>query len=236
MAREYTRHGIRCESVRFFVKAGTATVSMPDSWSPQSKWRLLMMGRMMKLKGGEVLLDALIETARRLSRPISVVFAGDGPQRAFWEKKADRIRGEHPEIEISFPGWLAADQRINTLQNTDLMLIPSLWPEPFGMAGPEAGLWGIPSVAFTVGGIPAWLKDGINGRLAANPASPSSLADAIVGCLTDEERYRQLRARARRLSEQLSVEAHYEDLIRVFRGSDGETYPTENRLPENRLP
>ena len=216
-AREYTKHGIRCESVRFFVSVCPTAASTTDTWSPKSKWNLLMMGRMMKLKGGDVLLDALIETAKRLSRPVSLVLAGDGPQRANWEMKADRIQREHSEIEISFPGWLVADQRINALRNTDLMLLPSLWPEPFGMTGPEAGLWGIPSVAFAVGGIPVWLRDGINGRLASvNPASASSLADAIVGCLTDEERYRELRAGARRVSEQLSVEAHYTDLIRVF--------------------
>ena len=49
-------------------------------------------------------------------------------------------------------------------------MVPSIWPEPFGQVGPEAGLYGVPAAAFAVGGTPSWLTDGVNGRLA--PGDP----------------------------------------------------------------
>ncbi|MGH7968376.1 MAG: glycosyltransferase, partial [Limisphaerales bacterium] len=46
-----------------------------------------------------------------------------------------------------------------------VFVMSSLWPEPFGMAGPEAMHYGLPVVAFDAGGISEWLKDGENGFL-----------------------------------------------------------------------
>ena len=53
------------------------------------------------------------------------------------------------------------------MKNMDLLVVPSVWPEPFGLVGPEAAHHGVPSAAFAVGGIPEWLVDGVSGHLAA---------------------------------------------------------------------
>ena len=95
--------------------------------------------------------------------------------------------------------------------------MPSVWPEPFGRSGPELGAMGVPSAAFAVGGIPEWLRDGVNGFLAAaDPPTSESLADAIVRCLADGATYARLRAGAIESTDRFTLERHVEELIRVF--------------------
>lgn len=45
-------------------------------------------------------------------------------------------------------------------QKTRVLLIPSRWPEAFGRVAVEAGLFGIPSIATNIGGLPEAVGDG----------------------------------------------------------------------------
>ena len=67
--------------------------------------------------------------------------------------------------------WLTAAATAEALDQTDLLLVPSLWPEPFGLVGVEAARRGVPAVAFAVGGIPEWLIDGAHRHPGAGAAA-----------------------------------------------------------------
>jgi glycosyltransferase involved in cell wall biosynthesis len=67
--------------------------------------------------------------------------------------------------KVRFHGYvLPADLSVFYREAT-VFVMGSLWPEPFGMAGPEAMRYGLPVVAFDAGGIREWLTDGENGFL-----------------------------------------------------------------------
>jgi glycosyltransferase involved in cell wall biosynthesis len=103
------------------------------------------------------------------------------------------------------------------LDEADLLVMPSLWPEPFGLSGPEAGLQGVPAAAFAVGGIPQWLEDGVNGHLApGNPPSAPGLADAIVRCLADPFTHSRLRQGALESARRWSAERHVAELLPIL--------------------
>jgi glycosyltransferase involved in cell wall biosynthesis len=190
--------------------------------------RLLFLGRMDVLKGGSTLLDSLPIVAAALDRPIELTFGGDGPCRDSWTRRAQAISAKDARVKTVFEGWLGPE-RIEELQATsDLLVVPSLWPEPFGRVGLESGFKGLPVAAFAVGGIPDWLYDGVNGYMApGDPATPGGLADAIVKCLRTPAEHDRLRRGALAVARRFNLQNHMAQLYDLFdkvaRRDDGPT-------------
>jgi glycosyltransferase involved in cell wall biosynthesis len=197
---EYRKHGFeRVFRAPLFVD--------PVTRRPQAiQHRVLFCGRMMRLKGGDLLLDAIPEVERLLGRTIEVYFAGDGPERAAWESR---------NTKAIFTGWVS--QHALRDLNSGLLVMPSLWPEPFGLAGLELG---IPVAAFAVGGIPEWLSDGVNGHLS-DTFTAAGLARAIVACLQDPTHFRELQEGATRIAAEFSIERHLSALLPVLEAARG---------------
>jgi glycosyltransferase involved in cell wall biosynthesis len=66
-------------------------------------------------------------------------------------------------------------------------VVPSLWPEPFGMVAMEALAAGTPVVASHVGGLPEIVRDGVDGVLVT-PGDSAALAAAVRDLLDDDAR------------------------------------------------
>jgi len=190
--------------------------SIPHNGRSTGELHLLFSGRMEYLKGGHVFIDALPEVAAALAKPLRVTFAGDGRERRALEQRAERVRS--PQLKIEFAGWVERRGIEALLGACDLLVVPSLWPEPFGLVGPEAGQFGVPVAAFDVGGIHDWLSDGVNGYLASGtPPTSAGLAQAIVKCLRDPATHARLRKGAVEIARQFNVKNHLTALLEVFK-------------------
>jgi glycosyltransferase involved in cell wall biosynthesis len=88
---------------------------------------------------------------------------GDGSHRPYCEQLSKKLGLQN---RVKFVGHVPHDQMREFYLEASVFAMPSVWPEPFGMAGPEAMRYGIPVVAFNAGGIREWLHDGENGFLA----------------------------------------------------------------------
>lgn len=122
--------------------------------------RVLYVGQLVRGKGVDLLLAAM-KTLKR-DWTLDVVGAGNALpslQRAC-QHSALRSR-------VRFHGWISPDSLASLYAQSDVVAVPSRWPEPFGMVGPQAMLAGRPVVAFDVGGICEWLRDGETGFLVA---------------------------------------------------------------------
>jgi len=219
MSGEYEKYGL-ADCVRV-IAYPIAMIGDPVSHNRvrarDEKLRLLFLGRMDRLKGGDVLLEALPSIISVLERPIRLTLAGDGPLRALWEQRAVQLMSEIEGLEVQFTGWLKAERHRELFQESDLLVLPSLWPEPFGLVGLEAGLRGVPTAAFSVGGIPDWLKDGVNGVLAEEgPSRSASLAAAIIRCLRDDDFYQELRHGAAEEARRFDMATHLSLLLPVL--------------------
>jgi glycosyltransferase involved in cell wall biosynthesis len=184
---------------------------------PAEPWRLLFLGRMEAIKGGDVLVDAVQAAAEKTGRKLRLLLAGDGSSRNTWQAHAARVSAKSNLVEIVFTGWLEGSELERTLSETDLLVIPSTWPEPFGLVGLEVGAWAIPSVAFDVGGIGEWLHDGVNGVLSSgSPPTRSGLATAIAACLSDIQKYRAMCNAALEAATKHSLHMHVDRVLALF--------------------
>jgi glycosyltransferase involved in cell wall biosynthesis len=164
-----------------------------------------------------VLIEAIPKVSASMAGPLRVTMAGDGRERTRWEARARDVQRAMPNVRFDFPGWVSQDQIGVLMKSADLLVVPSLWPEPFGSVGPAAGQHGLPAAAFAVGGIPQWLGDGVTGHLApGDPPTSAGLARAITQCLEDPHHYAALKQGAERMAAMFTMEQHMPQLKRVL--------------------
>ncbi len=119
---------------------------------------ILFAGQIIRGKGVDVLLQSL----SKVRTPFQAIILGEGNHRARCERLAQRLGLAD---RVTFKGYVSPDQISGFYLQASVFAVSSLWPEPFGMVGPEAMRYGLPVVAFDAGGIGEWLINGENGYL-----------------------------------------------------------------------
>jgi len=231
MQREFQRHGVRPDQVQ--VVPLPTTDILPQATPPVKKipqGRILFVGRLTDVKGADYLIRAVPQAASKIGRPLMLTIAGDGPERPKLQHLADRAG-----INAEFAGWLQTDRKLDLLRHADLLAVPSLWPEPFGLVGIEAGCIGLPAVGYAVGGIPEWLKPGQSGEVApGDPPTVEGLAEAIVRALADPEHYARLCRGAWETASGFTLDAHLAWLEPVLSAAQhtpaADSYPDDERV------
>lgn len=151
------------------------------SYTPPSRAReILFAGRIVWAKGILDLLDAMM----KLPEDVRLVIAGSGTMD---EEITSRIHEFGLENRVEFTGWISHRDMGNLYRRCRMLVAPSRWQEPFGMVGLEAAAIGRPVVAYNVGGMNEWLKNGVNG-LFVPAGDASELAEAIQRLLDRPEK------------------------------------------------
>lgn len=109
---------------------------------PAAGRQMLFIGRLVKEKG----VDTLIRAAAKSG--ISVRVVGDGPQRAELERLIDATGAE-----VELAGRRNHDEVFDELSHARALIVPSIWPEIFGLVISEAFAGGIPVIGSDVGAI-----------------------------------------------------------------------------------
>lgn len=219
MRREYLHHGLDPDQITTIPLFGEKPSTTLTGRLPQASYRtsddfhrFLFIGRMTALKGPQLLPEAVSVASRELGVPVKIDFIGDGPVLARCKEEATKYG-----VECLFHGWLEGEQKLRLFDQSCGLLISSLWPEPFGLVGLEVARFGMPSVAFNVGGISEWLDDGINGVIAkSDPPTATSMGSAIVKLIRDEDKWKSLSSGAIRKADELTLDRHVRRLLSVF--------------------
>ena len=174
--------------------------------------RVVFAGRIVAAKG----VDTLIRAAREVDGEF--VLCGDGWQVDAMRKLAARLG---VQARVRFTGWLGADDLAQELADASVVVVPSRWPEPFGLVGIEALAAGRPVIASSTGGIGDWLANGVSG-LCVPPGDASALARALTELLGDPERQRAMGIAGREaVAARFSAERHVAALLDGYRTARG---------------
>ena len=146
---------------------------------------VLYAGKLSAGKGTPVLLEALDRIAAAVPG-VRFVLAGKGGM-AIPTRPDLHVLGVLPQPEL-FALYRAAD----------VVVVPSVWPEPLSRVLLEAMRIGRPVVATAVGGTPDAVEHGVTGLLVPRQ-DPEALAKAVIELLLDPERRERMgRAAAER--------------------------------------
>lgn len=225
MEQEVAKHGV--EKARLLMLRLPPSDMEPDHDEPG--WRepggnLLVTGRLTDIKGTHYALAAVPIAAKLLGMKLQLTVAGSGPELKRLQDQACR-----DNIPVRFTGWIDTAEISAEMRRADLLIFPSLWPEPFGLVGIEAGCIGLPTAGFALGGSADWLIGGQTGEVASsNPPTARSLGEAIWRALRDPEAYNALRRRAWHFAQQYNIDQHMRAL-EVILGRVAEQKPLVSR-------
>jgi glycosyltransferase involved in cell wall biosynthesis len=153
----------------------------PADYDGARPLRLLMIGRINRIKGQDLLIDALASLPAPIRRRLDVrivggSFANDCAREAALHRKAQdagldpilRFEPFRPDPETLYR-W------------ADIVVVPSRRPESLGRVAIEAMAHGRPPIAAAIGGLAEVVEHGVNGWLVP-PNDAARLADAIGNC------------------------------------------------------
>lgn len=144
---------------------------------------LIFVGRLVSDKGARVLLDAL----KLLGSKPGLTIAGDGPERAALEKQVADLQ---LESQVDFVGRQHGEQLAKLLRQHQVLVVPSLWQEPFGIVALE----GIACGCVVVGSAGGGLGEAIGPcGLTCPNGDAIALAKAIAGILASPDERARLR-------------------------------------------
>ena len=139
---------------------------------------LLYVGQLIHGKGVDLLLHALTH----VTEDFTCTIAGTGNAEHSLKTMAENLGLAE---RVNFTGWVSNVSLSEYYNKARIVVVPSRWPEPFGMVGLEAMLHGRPVVGFDVGGIKDWLQHDKNGLLISEQ-DVKNMGHAINTLLIDD--------------------------------------------------
>lgn len=155
---------------------------------------LVFLGRLVSDKGVDLLFRVLGELRRDGLTP-DLTIIGNGPEAQNLRSLSRELQLEN---QIVFAGEKSGEELVQLLNRHRIMVIPSRWPEPFGVVALEGIACGCAIIGSEAGG----LKEAIGpGGITFTNGSEKALADAMKRLLLDPALEESLRgAGARHLA------------------------------------
>ena len=158
---------------------------------PSLREKITIVPRQVSVPDGD---ELYIERCRVLAREIE-------------RRKATRIR---------FKGKVPHEKVFDFYRKASVVVVPSKFPEPFGVVSAEALACGVPVVAYKVGGIETVVRN-VDPSLLVEPGNIKELAKKIEYLCRDKKRSLEIGERGQEFVRKVfSIERHIDAMLKLF--------------------
>jgi glycosyltransferase involved in cell wall biosynthesis len=178
--------------------------------------RICFAGLMMAYKGPHLILEAL-DYLKKLKIPFSCEFAGDFKDPAFEQQFKQRVRQYQLENSIRLLGFCDREQLRAMFDRSNVLVMPSVFEEPFGKVQIEAQAAGLAVVRSPVGGYKDMIEDGVNGLLF-NSEDAKDLARQLFVLRGDPGLWSRIAIQGQHDAFRFKTQASVETLEALFEG------------------
>lgn len=162
-----------------FDQVGTPADARAALGLPTDRPIVLSLRRLVRRMGLDRLIEALVEVRRSVPE-ILLCIGGRGPERAALERRVAELALER---HVRFLGFVPEDDLPGLYRAADLVVLPSLLLEGFGLVAAEALAAGTPVLVTPTGGLPEVVAP-LAPELVMASSEPRDLASAIGAALT----------------------------------------------------
>jgi glycosyltransferase involved in cell wall biosynthesis len=167
--------------------------------------RMLMLGRISRIKGQDVLVEALASLPSAVRSRIELKIVGSAFEDAAREEAlAARIAETGLAQQVTLQPFV--DDPSALYRWADVVTMPSQRPESLGRVAIEAMSYGVPPLVTDIGGLPEVVADGKTGWIVP-PGGPEPIAAVLARIATEPASWRGFGRAARERYETLFSEA-----------------------------
>ena len=204
-----TVHHMGVDAKKFIFKHRSIT--------PGDQLRLISIARLVEKKGIEYAIRAIAQLVKNHQRAHYTII-GDGPLKSNLERLVKELQ---IEAHVDFLGWREQQEVINMLDQSDILLAPSVTSQEGDQEGipvtlMESMAMGIPVVSTWHSGIPELVDNQVSGYLVAE-RDVDALAQKIKCLASDPDVYSSMSLEGRRrVEESYDLDRLNDQLVNIY--------------------
>ncbi len=184
-----------------------------EKYNLHGKKIVLFGGRLSREKGGRQAILAMGKVVSEVPEAVLLVM-GDKNEYALEMEGVSISKGI--EKNLVFTGWISGDERKSAYHVSDILIVPSIYIEPFGMGCIEAMVCKKPSVVTCFGGPKEIVLDNKTGYVT-NFFDPLASADKIIDLLKNSTKAEKFgKAGYERLCQEFSLNIHINKTLNYY--------------------
>ncbi len=183
-----------------------------DRWNLANRKVILFAGRLTSAKGVLPVLRALNRLKEAIPEALLLVLSAQ-PIEAQIPPEFGHLQDQH----ILSGGWLQGDELVSAYQVADVVVVPSIYLDPFPTVNLEAMASGKPVIATCYGGSSEAVVDGETGYII-DPLDTATFVGRLTRLLTNDELAKQMgQAGYKRVQSQFSLEKQVDVMMDLYK-------------------